>query len=78
LEKTLKLNKAKPKTHLAPNLKLTTATYEKARKAAPDMDIYYLETEWREWVSKQKTQTTNPDGSFIAFCKSKQRAFKGR
>jgi len=28
-------------------LKLSTATYEKAKKAAPSLDIYYLETEWR-------------------------------
>ena len=76
LEKTLKLAKTKPKTDATITLK--TSAYEKAKKAAPDMDIYYLEAEWREWVGKQPTKTTNPDGSFIAFCKTKQKAFKGR
>jgi hypothetical protein len=53
-------------------LSLRTATYEKAKKAAPGFDVYYLETEWREWVGKQTIPTTNPDGSFIGFCKKKQ------
>jgi len=34
----------------------------------------YLETEWRDWVGKQNTPTTNADGSFITFCKNKQKA----
>jgi hypothetical protein len=35
--------------------------------------VYYLETEWREWVGKKKTAMENPDASFVGFCKSKAR-----
>jgi hypothetical protein len=68
LEGTIKRAKAQPAATSGQTIKLSTATYEKAKKAAPGLDIYYLETEWRKWVGKQKTPTTNPDGSFISFC----------
>jgi hypothetical protein len=55
------------------SIQLKTSTYEKAKKAAPGFDVYYLESEWREWVGKQETATTNADGSFIGFCKTKQK-----
>ena len=74
LESTIKRAKSQPAASPNPALKLRTATYEKAKKAAPSFDIYYLETEWRDWVGKQKTPTTNADGSFITFCKNKQKA----
>ena len=74
LEGTIKRAKAKPAGAAGQTLKLSTATYEKAKKAAPSFDIYYLETEWRTWVGKQKTPTANPDGSFISFCTKKQKS----
>ena len=74
LEGTIKRAKAKPAGVSGQTLKLSTATYEKAKKAAPSLDIYYLETEWRQWVGKQRTPTENPDGSFISFCAKKQKA----
>jgi hypothetical protein len=77
VEGRIKRDKTKPAQPPSPIL-LRTATYEQAKKAAPSLDIYYLETEWREWVGKQKTPTTNPDGSFISFCKKKQMSYAGQ
>jgi hypothetical protein len=74
LEGMIKRAKAKPAGASGQTLKLSTATYEKAKKAAPSFDIYYLETEWRTWAGKQKTPTANPDGSFISFCTKKQKS----
>ena len=74
LEGSFKRAKAQPAATAGQTLKLSTATYEKAKKAAPGLDIYYLETEWRTWVGKQKTPTANPDGSFISFCAKKQKS----
>lgn len=73
LEGSIKRAKNQPESSQKPALKLRMATYEKAKKAAPSFDIYHLETEWRDWVGKQESLTTNPDGSFISFCKSKQK-----
>jgi len=41
-------------------------TYEKARKAAPTWDVYFLEQEWRMWMSEKPK---HPDGAFIGFCR---------
>jgi len=76
LEGAIKRAKNQPAASPNPALKLRTATYEKAKKAAPGFDIYCLETEWREWVGKQGTPTNNADGSFITFCKNKQKGPK--
>lgn len=51
---------------------LPTWAYEKARAAAPNLDIYAAEAEWREWISK-KEKPDNPGAAFIAFCKAKAR-----
>lgn len=45
---------------------LKDETFEKARRAAPSWDIYYLEQEWRNWI---KSPPRNPDAAFIGFCK---------
>lgn len=67
-----KLKRDKPEAALSSGtIRLKTSTYEQAKKAAPGLDVYYLETEWREWVGKKKTAMENPDASFIGFCKSK-------
>jgi plasmid replication initiation protein len=47
---------------------LLTETYEKAKRAAPECDVYFLERMWREW-SAGKTPPRNPDAAFLGFCK---------
>jgi len=49
---------------------LPTSAYEQAKKAAPGLDIYYLETEWRDWIA-EKPPADNPAGAFVAFCRMK-------
>ena len=44
----------------------SAGTYEKARKAAPTWDVYFLEQEWRMWMSEKPK---HPDGAFIGFCR---------
>jgi hypothetical protein len=54
-------------------LHLSTIDYEKARAAAPGLDIYALEREWRDWiVTKDKPE--KPGAAFIAFCRKKHQA----
>lgn len=50
---------------------LKTDTYEKARRAAPGLDVYSLEQDWREWIAKTGKLPENPDAAFIGFCKRK-------
>jgi len=49
---------------------LRTATYERAKEAAPRWDVYELERQWREWIAK-KGMPKNPDAAFVAFCRKK-------
>ena len=49
---------------------LRTATYERAKKAAPGWDVYELERQWREWIGK-KGLPQKPDAAFVAFCRKK-------
>ena len=49
---------------------LQTATYERARKAAPGWDVYELERQWRQWIAKKETPR-KPDTAFVAFCRKK-------
>lgn len=49
---------------------LQTSTYERARKAAPGWDVYELERQWREWITK-KGAPEKPDAAFVAFCRKK-------
>lgn len=51
-------------------LRLLTETFEKAKKAAPGWDVYFLEREWREWIAG-KERPKNPDAAFIGFCKQR-------
>lgn len=49
---------------------LQSDTYEKAKRAAPGYDIYYLEQEWQSfWVESGKPELKSPDAAFIGFCK---------
>ena len=47
---------------------LTQETYDKAREAAPEWDVYRLESEWREWI-REKDMPKNPDKAFLGFCR---------
>jgi plasmid replication initiation protein len=49
---------------------LMTETFEKAKRAAPEWDIYHLENQWREWITG-KASPRNPDAAFVAFCRKK-------
>lgn len=49
---------------------LPTRAYEKAKKAAPGLDIYCLESEWREWM-KDKPAPENPEAAFVGFCRKR-------
>lgn len=53
------------------NIRLKTETFEKAKMAAPRLDIYHLEQEWREWIEKKGERPKNPDTAFIGFCRKK-------
>ncbi|MEL6408516.1 MAG: replication initiator protein A [Chloroflexota bacterium] len=45
-------------------------TYEAARKAAPNYDVYVLEQDWRGfWIDSGKPHIANPDAAFVGFCK---------
>ena len=50
--------------------RLSLETFEKAKRAAPGWDVYYLEREWREWIAG-RDKPNNPDAAFIAFCSKK-------
>jgi len=51
-------------------LYLPTSAYEQAKKVAPNLDIYFLEHEWRVWMA-DKPKPDNPAGSFVGFCRAK-------
>ena len=71
-EKSLK-SKAIEQPKAADNsgaLRLPPSAFEQAKKAAPGLDVYVLEFQWREWLAN-KPQPDNPAGSFIGFCKAK-------
>lgn len=52
-------------------LSLPLTAYDKAKVAAPGYDIYFLETEWKEWLMKTGKMPENPEAAFIAFCRKK-------
>lgn len=45
---------------------LRPQTYEDAKALAPGWDIYYIEREWREWLTEAPR---SPDAAFLGFCK---------
>lgn len=51
-------------------LLLSTRTYEKAKKAAPGLDVYFLEQEWREWM-RNKPLPNDPEAAFVGFCRKR-------
>lgn len=48
------------------DIHLKPETYEKAKKLAPGWDIYYIEGEWRDWLTEPPR---SPDPAFLGFCK---------
>ncbi|NCB31709.1 MAG: pirin [Clostridia bacterium] len=59
------------------NILLQTETYAKAKRAAPGLDVYSLEQDWREWIAKTGKRPDNPDAAFIGFCKRKAKQLDG-
>jgi hypothetical protein len=58
-----------PAPSSSPNIQvgnLTAETYHDARTVAPGWDVYYLEREWREWMTEAPR---DPDAAFIGFCR---------
>ncbi|MBX2869984.1 MAG: replication initiator protein A, partial [Acidiferrobacterales bacterium] len=45
---------------------LKTATYARARAAAPGWDVYMLEAEWRDWIVEPPRDA---DKAFVGFCR---------
>lgn len=49
---------------------LTTEAFHEARTEAPGWDIYYLEQEWRSWMSDGGLDAPkNADKAFVGFCR---------
>lgn len=59
------------------NLLLKTRTYEMAREIAPGLDIYYLESEWREWAAQKGEAISFPDAAFLNFVRGKTKQHGG-
>lgn len=45
---------------------LNPETYNDARTVAPGWDVYYLEREWRDWITEAPR---DPEAAFIGFCR---------
>lgn len=60
-----------PKATPLGTMQLPTSAYEQAKKVAPGLDVYYLETEWRDGIAKKKINLVNPAGSFVRFCQAR-------
>ncbi len=45
---------------------LDTDAYNAAKVVAPGWDVYYLEREWRDWITEQPR---DPEAAFIGFCR---------
>ena len=54
-------------------LRLRLDSYERAKLAAPGLDVYVLEQQWREFNQGREDQIKNPDAAFIAFCRTHAR-----
>lgn len=45
---------------------LNPETYHDARTLAPGWDVYFIEHEWRDWITETPR---DPDAAFLGFCK---------
>ena len=50
--------------------RLHTQAYEDAKKVAPGWDVYFLEAQWREWVTENEIEPKYPARHFVKFCQS--------
>ena len=50
-------------------------TYEHAKRFAPGWDVYYIEQEWREWLTEPPR---NPDAAFLGFCNERTASDQSR
>lgn len=50
---------------------------EKARRAAPGLDIYMLYNDWRGFALEQKEPPRSIDAAFLGFCKKRAREAAG-
>jgi plasmid replication initiation protein len=54
-------------------IQLDPETYHDARTAAPGWDVYYLEQQWRDWVTEMDLDPPrDPYKAFIGFCRKWQ------
>ena len=44
--------------------------YHDARQVAPSWDVYYLETQWRNWCSHEEIEPKIPGKHFVKFCRT--------
>lgn len=56
----------KPASSLSDTVRISAEGYEKARDVAPSWDVYFLEQEWRMWMSEAPRHA---DGAFVGFCR---------
>jgi plasmid replication initiation protein len=52
-----------------PSDQLKAETFSRAHEYAPGWDVYALEGEWRDWISKKDIRPRNLDAHFLSFCK---------
>lgn len=50
-------------------IRLPETAYRSARKIAPGYDVYFLEREWRDLLTRKQSIPGNPSGSFVNFVK---------
>jgi len=74
---TFALRKAQPKTRAAVPSFLPEV-YEQAKRAAPGLDVYALEAEYRVWAAGKPTPKNSSAAAFIGFCRRKARQSVGR
>jgi plasmid replication initiation protein len=46
--------------------RLKPEAYARARDVAPEWDVYYLEQEWRDWMTEPPR---DPEAAFVGFCR---------
>lgn len=52
--------------HQTPLRGLDAEVYHDAKTVAPGWDVYYLEREWRDWITEAPR---DPEAAFLGFCK---------
>jgi plasmid replication initiation protein len=49
--------------------RLDPEAYHDAKQVAPGWDVYYLETQWRQWLGENEIEPKYPARHFVKFCK---------